>query len=75
MCNVQFEISLVFTRRYTNCSLCFLARKATSNIEQLNKWLSEWYHEVLGLNLVEVFFEITRCLMMRDRPPLVQCKT
>jgi len=51
---MEFEINLVFPclREGTLTSLCFLARKATSSIERLNKWLSEWCHEVLGLNWV-----------------------
>ena len=61
-----------FMRRYINCSPCFLAREATNSVEWLNKWLSEWCHGVLGLSWVEVFFEITRCLMTHDQSPLVQ---
>jgi len=70
MCNMAFEIAILFSaymRRYANCNLCFLGREATNSIEQQNKWPWERYHEVIRVNCEEVIFEITRCLMTRDR--------
>ena len=38
--SMAFEINIVFSvfmRRYTNYSLCFIAREATNSVKRLNK--------------------------------------